>query len=158
MSHAPRSPRLSATTMTEIVLPQHANAVGTAFGGQIMAWIDICAALAAHRHCGRVAVTVSIDELVFLAPVHVGDIVSLRSRLNAVFGSSMEVAVELDVEYPETGERKRCVEAFATFVCVDQGRPTHAPPLLTENDEDRQRALDAAQRRAERLKRRAARP
>jgi len=149
------SPAFSTTTMTEIVLPQHANALGTVFGGQVMAWIDICAAITAHRHCGRIAVTVSVDDLTFLAPVHVGDIVMLRGRLNAVFGTSMEAQVELDVEYPDTGKRKRCVEAFLTFVALGpDGKPGQAPALLCESEDDATRRAAAEGRRAHRLARR----
>ena len=93
--------------MTEIVLPQHANAVGTAFGGTVMSWIDVCAAVTAHRHCRRVAVTASVDDLHFRAPLRVGDVVVLESRVNAVFNTSLEVGVRVDREDPSTRLRIR---------------------------------------------------
>ena len=87
----PRPPSASRTEMTEIVLPQHANAIGTTFGGVVMGWIDICGAVAAHRHCGRVAVTAAVDEMAFRAPIRVGDVVVLRSRVHAAFRTSLEM-------------------------------------------------------------------
>ncbi len=152
----PRAAQRSRTEMTEIVLPQHANALGTVFGGQVMAWIDICGAVVAHRHCGRVAVTAAVDGIVFLAPIHVGDIVCLSGRLNAAFNTSLEVEVVVDVEDPATGLRRRCLEALLTFVAVDdQGRPCRVPALLLEGPEDERRSKAAQARRAARIAERA---
>ena len=148
----PRSPRLSATVMTEIVLPQHANALGTIFGGQVLAWIDICGAVAAHRHCGRIAVTAAVDGVTFLAPIHVGDVVCLHGLVNAAFNSSLEVQVVVDVEDPATATRSRCLEALLTFVAVgDDGRPCKVPPLAIETPEDEARQKAASDRRRARL-------
>lgn len=153
-SPEPRPPRRSLTEMTEIVLPQHTNALGTVFGGQVMAWIDICGAIVAQRHCGRVAVTAAVDELIFQAPIHLGDVVRLEGRINAAFGSSMEVEVLVQVEHPETMERRPCVTALMTFVGVEAGKPCKAPPLRCESDDERKRQQAAQERRAERLRRR----
>ncbi len=152
-----RAPRESLTQMTELVLPQHANAVGTAFGGTVVGWVDICGAIAAQRHAGRVAVTASIDALEFHAPIRVGDLVCLSARVNAVFRSSLEVSVHVEREDRVTRERTLCVHAFLTFVGVDEtGAPTAIPPLLLETDEDRERDSAARHRREERLARRKA--
>ena len=147
-----KSPRASRTEMTELVLPQHGNVLGTAFGGTVLAWIDVCGAIAAQRHCHRVAVTAAIDEVNFLAPIRVGDVVVLTARLNAAFTSSMEVEVEVQVEDRETTHRTRCVDAFMTFVSVgDDGRPCRVPTLIAESTEDSRRVEEAKARRARRL-------
>jgi acyl-CoA hydrolase len=150
-----RPPRESETLMTELVLPQHANAVGTAFGGTVVGWVDICAAIAAQRHASRVAVTASIDALEFHAPIRVGDLVCLSARVNAVFRSSLEVSVHVEREDRVTRARTLCVHAFLTFVGVDEeGQPTPIPPLALETDEDRERDRAARSRREDRLARR----
>ncbi len=151
---APRSPRASFTEMTELVHPQHANVVGTAFGGAVMAWIDVCGAIAAQRHCGRVAVTAAIDDLEFRAPIRIGDIVRLTARVNAAFRTSLEVEVTVEREDRRDGTRTPCVEALLTFVNVDdEGHPCPVPPLAAENDDDRRRAEAARVRREQRLRR-----
>lgn len=148
----------SATEMTELVLPQHANAIGTAFGGTITAWIDICAAIVAHRHTGHIAVTAAIDELTFVSPIRVGDIVCLHGRVNAVFRTSLEIEVKVEVEEPRTRARRLCVESFLTFVStLSDGTPAAVPPLQCETDDDRQREQEAKSRREDRLRRRALR-
>lgn len=147
-----KSARESLTQMTELVLPQHGNVLGSAFGGTVLAWIDVCGAIAAQRHCNRVAVTAAIDEVTFLAPIRVGDVVVLTARLNAAFRSSMEVEVEVQVEDRQTAHRTRCVDAFMTFVAVgDDRRPSPVPALIAESAEDKRRAEDATARRARRL-------
>jgi acyl-CoA hydrolase len=149
---AARPPRLSFTEMTEIVLPQHANALGTAFGGIVLSWIDICGAVAAQRHCGRVAVTAAIDDMQFLAPIRVGEVVRLTGRVNAAFRTSVEVEVQVEREDIATMERTLCADALLTFVNRDEsGRPVPAPALLPETDEERARVAEATERRAQRL-------
>jgi acyl-CoA hydrolase len=137
--------------MTELVLPQHTNAIDTAFGGVIMSWIDICCSIAAMRHCGRVSVTARIDALEFKAPIKVGDVVRLTARLNAAFTSSMEIGVRVEHENTKTGERSLCADARATFVNLgEDGKPCPVPSLLAETEEDHRLAAEAAQRRNER--------
>lgn len=151
----PRSPQCAVTRMTEIVLPQHANNLGSVFGGQMMAWIDVCAAISAHRYCGRVAVTAAVDSLVFLKPVRLGDIVLLDAHVNAAFNSSIEVETIVHIEHPDTRTKELCVRAFLTFVCVDDdGHPLRVPPLLIEDEVSRRRSEEATRRRQERLSRR----
>jgi acyl-CoA hydrolase len=155
---APRPARDSATEMTEIVLPQHTNTLGTVFGGAIMSWIDVCAAIVARRHCGRPAVTAFVDDLAFLAPAYDGDIVRLAGRVNATYRTSLEVEVVVEREEPETGTRALCVDAFLTFVNIDDdGRPIAVPPLLIETDDDRRRVEEATARRERRKTARRAR-
>lgn len=146
-----KPPSESFTEMTELVLPQHANAVGTAFGGVIMSWIDICASIAAKRHCGRVSVTARIEAIEFRAPIKVGDVVRLTARLNAAFTTSMEIGVRVEGEHATSGQRSLCADARATFVNIgEDGKPCPVPPLLIETDEDRRLATEAAERRKRR--------
>jgi acyl-CoA hydrolase len=137
--------------MTELVLPQHTNAIGTAFGGVIMSWIDICSSIAAKRHCGRVCVTARVDALEFKAPIKVGDVVRLTARLNAAFTTSMEIAVRVEREHAVTGQRSLCADARATFVQLgNDGKPSRVPPLLTATEHDQRVAAEAAMRREQR--------
>ena len=150
-----KTARASYTEMTELVLPQHGNVLGSAFGGTVLAWIDVCGAIAAQRHCHRVAVTAAIDEVNFLAPITVGDVVVLSARVNAAFRTSMEVEVEVKDEDATTGHRRRCVDAFMTFVAVGEDRkPCAVPPLIAESADDERRRAEAETRRAERLAKR----
>jgi acyl-CoA hydrolase len=153
-----RTPDESFTEMTELVLPGDANVLGSVFGGQVMAWVDICAAITAQRHCGRIAVTAAVDDLQFLAPIRVGDIVRLTARLNEAFGSSMEIEVDVEVEDPRTRVRTLCVQAYLTFVCLDQGgAPLRVPSLTPRDEDDEQRKQAATDRRRFRLERRRSR-
>jgi acyl-CoA hydrolase len=147
-----KTPERSKTEMTELLLPQHANALGTAFGGTIMSWVDICGAIAAQRHCGRIAVTAFVDDLQFLAPIRVGDVVRLTGRVNAAFGTSLEVEVVVEREDAQTMKRTLCADALLTFVSIgDDGAPCAVPPLEPATEEDRRRASRAQARREERL-------
>jgi acyl-CoA hydrolase len=146
----------SQVEMTQHVLPEFSNSLGNIFGGQVTAWIDICAAIAAQRHCRLVVVTASIDAIQFILPIKQGHIVILRGQVNATFRTSMECGVTVWSENPLTGEVKKAMKAYATFVALDdEGKPTAVPPLLLVTDEDRRRAADAARRRAARLAQRA---
>lgn len=145
-----KPPSDSFTEMTELILPQHANAIGTAFGGVIMSWIDICSSIAAKRHCGRVCVTARVEALEFRAPIKVGDVVRLTARLNAAFNTSMEIGVRVERE-SETMGRALCADARATFVHVgEDGKPHPVPPLAALTDEDRRLVAEATRRRQQR--------
>src|SRR4051812_10973269 len=121
--------------MTEIVLPNDANSLGTVFGGRILSWIDMAGALAALRHCRKVVVTVGIEHVSFHAPIRVGQFCLLEARVNGVGRSSLEVGVEVHGEDPLTGRRFRTTSAILTFVARDEhGAPTEVPPLLLETD------------------------
>ncbi|MET0594132.1 MAG: acyl-CoA thioesterase [Polyangiaceae bacterium] len=149
----------SFTTMTEYVLPTHANILGNVFGGQILAWVDLCAAICAQRHTGRTAITVCIDELQFERPIKVGQVVILKARVSAAFRTSCEILVEVEGEEATTGERWPCVSAFVSFVAVDDQRvPVQIPALELVTEEERALADAALARREERLKRRKVRP
>jgi acyl-CoA hydrolase len=150
-----KTPSAALTTMTEYVLPTHANALGNVFGGQILAWMDICAAICAQRHAGTVAVTAGIDDLAFQRPIKVGQVVKLEARVTATFRTSLEVEVRVDGEDAATGVTWPCVTAFLTFVALDpSGARAEVPALLCETDEERTRERAASERRAQRLARR----
>ena len=154
----PRTPRFSETIMTQHVLPPDTNAVGTAFGGVVMGWIDVCAAIVAQRHTGRIAVTASVDDLEFVAPIELGDVVVLTGRLNQVFRSSMEIEVEVEREHVAMMDRTTAVRARLTFVNLGPDKkPMPVPPLVLETDADRERAAAADERRRERLAKRSSR-
>ncbi len=138
--------------MNELLLPGHANALNTAFGGQIMAWVDICAALAAQRHAREVVVTAAMDAVTFIAPIKVGQIVNLRAMVNATWRSSMEVGVRVESEDPLTGTRTHVLSAYLTFVTIDQdGRPIAVAPVRPETRDEKLRYQEALARRATRL-------
>jgi acyl-CoA hydrolase len=145
----------SFTTMTEYVLPTHANLLGTVFGGQILAWVDLCAAICAQRHTGRLAITAGIDDLSFQEGIHVGQVVRLSACVTAAFKTSVEVLVNVEGEEATTGKRWPCVTAFLTFVALGpEGEPVPVPPLEVTTEEERSLAEAAAERRALRLARR----
>jgi acyl-CoA hydrolase len=142
----------SITQMTEYVLPQHTNALGGVFGGQIMAWTDLCAAICAQRHSGRMTVTAFVDDLAFELPVRMGEVVRLEARVTATFRTSMEIQVIVEGEDATTGRRWPCVTALLTFVAIDDARkPTPVPPLLLDSDEVRASQTAGEARRTARL-------
>lgn len=144
----PRSVRDSQSEMAEIVLPNDANPLNALLGGRLMHWIDLAGAMACHRHSRHYVVTVSIDHMDFLVPVHVGDLVILRSSVNRVFHTSMEVGVKVWVENYLHDECKHVSSAYLTFVAVDAaGRPLPIPPVVPETDEQQRRYEDAGRRR-----------
>ncbi|MBM4374744.1 MAG: acyl-CoA thioesterase [Deltaproteobacteria bacterium] len=138
--------------MSQIVLPQHTNALGTAFGGTIMSWVDICAALAAQRHSRRAVVTASMDQLDFVAPIRAGQMVSLRAMVNYAGRTSMEVGVRIEAEDMLTGERVHAASAYLTFVALDEAhRPCAVRALVPETEEEKLRWAEAQVRRQQRL-------
>lgn len=141
--------------MVELVLPNDANTMGNVLGGRVLHWIDLAAAIVAHRHCRTEAVTASMDEVSFLGPIRVGQLACIAARMTYVGRTSMEIRVDVESEDLMSGERRPTSTAYLTFVAVDKsGRPAEVPPLLLENEEDRQEAKAAEARRAARLKHR----
>lgn len=149
----PKPIRVSEVTMTEMVLPQHTNALGNVFGGTVMSWVDIAAATCAMRHCARQVVTASVDALHFLAPIRLGWIATIQASINYVGGSSCEIGVKVTSENPISGETYHTASAYLTFVSLDShNRPTPMPGLILETDDDRRRHAAGEIRRANRLK------
>lgn len=154
MITGPRKGSDSIVEMTQLLLPGDANALGAAFGGSVMGWIDICAAVSAQRHSRQIVVTASMDDLHFHAPIKVGFQVILRARVIAAFRSSMEVGVTVHAENPLTGERQLTTSALLTFVALDsEGRKLPVPALALDSELERLAAEEATARRGERLAR-----
>ncbi|MGH9867842.1 MAG: acyl-CoA thioesterase [Candidatus Polarisedimenticolia bacterium] len=146
----------SRVEMTELVMPQEINPLGSVFGGWVMALMDKAAAMAATRHCRGPVATASVDSIDFLAPMSLGHIVRLSAFLNQTFRTSMEVEVEVHAEDPRTGEHVKTCSAFFTMVrLAPDGRPAPVPPLVLSTSEEKRRGREAEERRALRLARRA---
>ena len=146
----------SATEMVQVVLPNDANPLGFILGGTVMHLIDIAGAIACHRHTRSLLVTAAVDGLQFLHPIKVGDLIILRARVTAVWGTSLEAEVEVFSEETLTGVRRLTSRAYLTFVAVDRdGVRMPIPSLILETEDERRRAAEAEVRRAERLKARA---
>ena len=138
----------SLTIQTEIILPNDTNTLGNLMGGRLLHWMDMTSAIAAHRHCGRVVVTASVNNVAFNQPIKLGEIVVLHAKVSRAFNSSMEVFIDVWVENNTTGERKKCNEAIYTFVAVDQlGNPINVPSLIPESEEEKSRYDSALRRR-----------
>ncbi len=147
----------SATEMVQVVLPNDANPLGFILGGTVMHLIDIAGAIACHRHTRSLVVTAAVDDLQFLHSIKVGDLIILKSRVTCAFTTSLEVQVDVFSEGTLTGTRLLTSQAFLTFVAVDrEDRRIPVPPLLIETDEERRVCEEAHERRAQRLKRKAA--
>ena len=145
---SPRTVRESQSEMIQLVLPNDANPLGNLLGGTLMHWIDLAAALAAHRHARAYVVTASIDHLDFLVPVHVGDLVILRSSVNRAFKTSMEIGVQVLVENYIASTRSPVSSAYLTFVAVDRtGHRLPVPPVVPESEDEKRRYEDAIRRR-----------
>ena len=143
----------SRSEMAEVVLPAQTNALGKLLGGHVMHLVDIAAAMAAHRHSNSYVVTASVDSIDFRNPVSLGEIVMLKSQVNRVFQTSMEVGVEVYSENVLTGERKHTTSAYVTFVAIDEKtlKPKAVRPLIVKTREEERRYEEAAERRKTRL-------
>jgi acyl-CoA hydrolase len=147
-----RPVRETASEYSEVCLPNDANLLGNMLGGHVMHLVDLCGAIAAMRHARCPVVTAAVDQMTFLHPVHIGELVLLRSQVNRVFRTSMEVGVKVWVENLQTGEVRHTSSAYLTFVAVDRtGKRVQVPPVYPETEEEKRRFEEAADRRAYRL-------
>ena len=138
----------SQSEMTELILPNDTNTLGNLLGGRLTHFIDLVGAMAAYRHARTHVVTASMDHIDFIAPVHVGDLLILKSSLNRAFNTSMEVGVKVWVENTIAGMHRHVASAYLTFVAVDsQGRRVPVPQLSPESENENRRYADAARRR-----------
>ncbi|PCJ00865.1 MAG: acyl-CoA thioesterase [Flavobacteriales bacterium] len=134
--------------MTELVLPNDTNTLGNLMGGRLLHWLDICAAISAHRCSNRIVVTASVNNVSFSHPIKLGDIITLEAKVSRCFNTSMEVIIEVFVEDHRTGEKTKCNDAIYTFVAVDQmGSPIEAPELIPETEQEKERYEGALRRR-----------
>jgi acyl-CoA hydrolase len=151
-----KTPSQSAVETRYLVMPSQANPQGTAFGGAIVGWIDMTAAMAAQRHCGCEVVTAGIDSLAFRQPIRIGDHVILKAAVNYVSRSSMEVGVRVIREDPYSGEQVLATTAHLMLVALGQNKePVPAPLLLPQTPQEKRRYENArlrVQARKERLK------
>jgi uncharacterized protein (TIGR00369 family) len=142
----------SQTTLVQLMEIAHANIAGIVHGGEVMKLVDTAAGIAAIKHAGGMCVTVSIDEMSFLHPVHVGDLVTVRASVNDVGTTSLEVGVRVEVEDVITGERRHTSSAYLVFVALDdEGKPRPIPPLIAETEVQARRMREAKMRRQTRL-------
>jgi uncharacterized protein (TIGR00369 family) len=149
---SPRRVSDSEVTLTQMMEVTDANVAGNVHGGVVMRLVDTAAALAAIKHSGGVALTVGIDEMTFLEPVHIGEVVVLKASVNDVGTTSMECGVRVEAQNPLTGVVRHVNSAYLVFVAVDaEGRPRSVPPLLAETDGQRRRQREAKLRRARRI-------
>lgn len=146
----------SASEYVELALPNDSNGLGNVLGGRVMHLVDLAAAMAAMRHARRPVVTASVDSFHFLHPVHIGELIMLRSSVNRVFRTSMEVGVRVVTEKLLTGERLHTCSAYLTFVALDDdGKPVPIAPVIPETDDEKRRYQQAGERRQYRLDMRA---
>ncbi len=147
MKEVYKSPKDSHVETRYLVLPEHTNHYGTAFGGVIMSWIDIAAAMVAERHCRHEAVTVSIDGISFIAPINVGDHVVIKASINYVGSTSMEIGVTVIKENPRTGDETQATSAYLTFVGLDKNKkPVKIPKIKAETEDEIRRFKNAEER------------
>jgi acyl-CoA hydrolase len=149
----PKPVSASRSEMAEVVLPAQTNPLGKLLGGQVMHWVDMAAAMAASRHSNSYVVTASVDYIDFRNAVNLGELIILKSQVNRVFRTSMEVGVEVFSEQILTGERRHTTTAYVTFVAIDEHtkKPKAVRPLLLKTPEEKRRFREAAQRRETRL-------
>jgi acyl-CoA hydrolase len=137
--------------MTEIVLPNDTNVLGNLLGGRLMHFMDMAGAMAAYRHARTYMVTAAMDHIDFIRPVHLGDLLTLKSSVNRAFKTSMEVGVKAWAEDPRTGEQLHVASAYLVFVAVDKDvKPVRIPEVIVETADQQRRFADALLRREHR--------
>ncbi|MSQ78688.1 MAG: acyl-CoA thioesterase [Flavobacteriaceae bacterium] len=147
-----KTPNESATEMNELVLPNDTNILNNLMGGRLLHWMDICAAIASRKHCGRSVVTASVDSVSFKEPIRLGDVVTIKAKVTRSFRSSMEIHLEVYADNIQTGEKKKSNDAYYTFVAVDgYGSPIHVPELKPETEDEKKRYDGALRRRQLRM-------
>lgn len=147
----------SQVTLVQLMEITDANLMGIVHGGVVMKLVDTAAGLAAMKHCGGLAVTAAMDEMSFLAPVHVGDTVTVRASVNDAGNTSLEVGVSVESEEVVTGKRTHTSTAYLVFVALDEaGKPRPVPPVVAETEVQRRRQREAKIRRETRISHRAA--
>jgi acyl-CoA hydrolase len=148
---AARTVASTQSEMTEIILPNDTNVLGNLLGGRLLHFIDMTGAMAAYRHARTYMVTASMDHIDFIRPVHLGNLVTLKSSVNRAFTTSMEVGVKAWAEDPQTGEQLHVASAFLVFVAIDkEGRPVRVPALIPETADEQRHYADALLRREHR--------
>lgn len=138
--------------MTELVLPNDTNTLNNLMGGRLMHWMDIVSAIAAQKHCNRIVVTASVDNISFREPIRLGDVVTLKAKVTRAFSSSVEVRIDVSAENIPSGTTVESNSAYFTFVAVDQsGRPIDVPEVEPETEQEKEYYNGALRRRQLRL-------
>ena len=143
-----KTPSQSKAILTEIVLPNDTNNLNNLMGGRLLHWMDIAAAITAHRHCNRTCVTASVNNVSFEHPIPRGSIVTLEANISRAFSSSMEIFIDVWIEDTLSGSKTKCNEAIYTFVAVDEkGKPVTIEKIKPESEEEIKRYEGALRRR-----------
>lgn len=152
MARKKKTPKESYVSMTELVLPNDTNTLNNLMGGRLMHWMDIVSAIAAQKHCNRIVVTASVDNISFREPIRLGDVVTLKAKVTRAFSSSVEVRIDVSAENIPSGTTVESNSAYFTFVAVDQsGRPIDVPEVEPETDQEKEYYSGALRRRQLRL-------
>lgn len=142
----------SFIVMNELVLPNDTNTLNNLMGGRLLHWMDIAAAISAQKHCNRIVVTASVDNVSFKQPIKLGDVVTIEAKVTRAFHTSLEVRLDVWAENIPSGSRVKSNEAYYTFVALDQsGQTVPVPELETETEEERSLYEGALRRRQLRL-------
>jgi acyl-CoA hydrolase len=156
VSRESRSVSVSKTVVARVMMPQDANIAGNVFGGTILKMVDEICYVAATKHARTNIVTASVDSMRFLSPVHVGDLLTLKANVNAVWHTSMEIGVRIEAEDPRADEVRHTGSSYLTVVALDsEGKPCEVPDLMLDTPEDERRNQEARRRRARRLEEKA---
>jgi acyl-CoA hydrolase len=143
-----KTPKESRAILTEIVLPNDTNNLNNLMGGRLLHWMDIAAAITAHRHCNRTCVTASVNNVSFEHPIPKGSIVTLEANISRAFSSSMEIFIDVWIEDTSSGNKTKCNEAIYTFVAVDvMGKPSKVSEVSPETELEKKRFEGALRRR-----------
>ncbi len=144
----------SYVIMHELILPNDTNNLDTVFGGKVMQYMDLCAAMSAYKFARTAVVTASVDRLDFLAPARVGDMLILKSSVNYSHNTSMEIGVHIDAENVKTGKRRHTASAYLTFVSLDSnGKPQKVDDIIPKSDDEKRRYNEGKERHMQRLER-----
>ena len=144
----------SHVIMHELILPNDTNNLGNVFGGKVMQYMDLCAAMSAYKFARTAVVTASVDRLDFLAPATVGDMLILKSSVNYTHKTSMEIGVRIDAENVKSGKRRHTASAYLTFVSLDEdGKPQKISDIIPESKDEKRRYQEGKERHAQRIKR-----
>lgn len=145
-------PHESHTIMNELVLPNDTNTLNNLMGGRLLHWMDIAAAIAAQKHCNRIVVTASVDNVSFKQPVKLGDVITIESKVTRAFNTSVEVRLDVWAQNVPSGSKVKSNEAYYTFVALDSdSHVVPVPELIPVTDEDRMLYDGALRRRQLRL-------
>ena len=143
-----KTPKDSEILMREMVMPNQTNPQNTIFGGVVMSWIDIAAAMCAEKHCNRPVVTVNISDIDFISPIKIGYHAIIKASVNYVGRTSMVIGVKVESYNPRSGDVRTTTKAYLTFVALDEfGKPIEVPDLKPETEDDKRRYENAKKRR-----------